>query len=99
MESFDVLSLYTNVSKNDALQALSELLDAHANSMELYVRIMSLVKECLGCNIFEWCGRYFTQLRGLAMGQRLAPVLSICFMYKIEQPVLERYIPMYYRDC
>lgn len=30
------------------------------------------------------------QMRGLAMGQRLAPVLPATFMFKEENPVLER---------
>ena len=63
---------------------------------------MTLIKECLNCNIFKWSGTYFSQIRGLAMGQRLAPVLAICFMSKIEQPVLSRNPVMYCRyidDC
>ncbi|EYC04549.1 hypothetical protein Y032_0087g2074 [Ancylostoma ceylanicum] len=63
---------------------------------------MILVKECLSCNIFKWSGTYFSQKRGLAMGQRLAPVLAICFMSKIEEPVLSRFPLMYCRyidDC
>ncbi|EYC07299.1 hypothetical protein Y032_0071g579 [Ancylostoma ceylanicum] len=63
---------------------------------------MTLVKECLSCNIFKWSGKYFSQIRGLAMGQRLAPVIAICFMSKIEAPVLARLPLMYCRyidDC
>ncbi|KAK6754602.1 hypothetical protein RB195_013540 [Necator americanus] len=36
------------------------------------------------------------------MGQRLAPVLAVCFMNRIEQPVIERLPQMYCRcidDC
>ncbi|EYC22539.1 hypothetical protein Y032_0017g3411 [Ancylostoma ceylanicum] len=99
IESFDVASLYTNVSTNDALQALNEMLSSHERQIETYglsrTRIMTLIKECLNCNIFKWSGRYFSQIRGLAMGQRLAPVLAICFMSKIEEPVLAR-IPLLY---
>ncbi|XGW13260.1 hypothetical protein V3C99_013695 [Haemonchus contortus] len=63
---------------------------------------MTLIKECLGCNIFKWSGSYYSQIRGLAMGQRLAPVLAICFMSRIEEPVLARLPLMYCRyidDC
>ncbi|XGW35818.1 hypothetical protein V3C99_019196 [Haemonchus contortus] len=59
------------------------------------MHIMTLVKECLSCNIFKWAGEYFSQVRGLAMGQRLAPVLAVCFMGRIEEPVLERHPLMY----
>ena len=65
-------------------------------------RVMTLIKECLSCNVFKWSGAYFSQTRGLAMGQRLAPVLAICFMSKIEEPVLSRHPLLYCRyidDC
>ena len=93
-------SLYTNVSNSDALQALSEMLDLHGRSMTTYglskSRIMTLIKECLECNVFKWSGTYYSQIRGLAMGQRLAPVLAICFMSKIEEPMLLRSLPLLY---
>ncbi|EYC27367.1 hypothetical protein Y032_0009g677 [Ancylostoma ceylanicum] len=89
-----------------AAQALSEMLDKHAGTINTYglskVRIMTLVNECLKCNTFKWSGTYFSQIRGLAMGQRLAPVLAICFMSRVEEPVLARMPQMYCRyidDC
>ncbi|EYC01492.1 hypothetical protein Y032_0106g3723 [Ancylostoma ceylanicum] len=106
IESFDVTSLYTNVTNSAALQALSEMLELHCRNIEMYgmnrQHIMLLIKECLSCNIFKWSGTYFCQQRGLAMGQRLAPVLAVCFMSKIEQPVLSRLPLLYCRyidDC
>ncbi|EYC10589.1 hypothetical protein Y032_0054g2445 [Ancylostoma ceylanicum] len=106
VESFDVTSLYTNLQKSEALQALSEMLNLHGTHLETYglsrSRLLTLVKECISCNIFKWSGRYFAQVRGLAMGQRLAPVLAICFMSRIEAPVLARLPIMYCRyidDC
>lgn len=63
---------------------------------------MILVKERLCCNIVKWSGKFFSQLGELAMRQRLAPALAICFMSKIERPVIERLPIMYCRyidDC
>uniref|UniRef100_A0A7I4Z1G1 Reverse transcriptase domain-containing protein n=1 Tax=Haemonchus contortus TaxID=6289 RepID=A0A7I4Z1G1_HAECO len=106
IESFDVTSLYTNVSNGDAMQATHELLNTHAGSINMYglsvSQVMTLVKKCLDCSIFRWSGRYFKQVRGLAMGQRLAPVLAIAYMSKIEKPVLDRRPVLYCRyvdDC
>ncbi|EYB97674.1 hypothetical protein Y032_0138g2050 [Ancylostoma ceylanicum] len=106
IESFDVTSLYTNVQDSDALQALSEMLDKYAGTINTYglskARIMTLINKCLKCNTFKWSGTYFSQMRGLAMGQRLAPVLAIRFMSKVEEPVLARMPQMYCRyidDC
>ena len=100
------LSLYTNVAVYDTLQAVSKMFERHVSSTNIYglsrTRILVLIKECMKCNIFKWSGEYYSQIRGLAMGQRLAPVLAVCFMSKIEQPVLERLPLMYCRyidDC
>ncbi|KAJ1374202.1 hypothetical protein KIN20_036835 [Parelaphostrongylus tenuis] len=34
-------------------------------------------------------GNYFAQIRGLAMGQRLAPTLAIAFMSKVKSPIID----------
>ena len=63
---------------------------------------MALLNECLMCNTFRWSGEYYKQVRGLAMGQRLAPVLAVAFMSRIEAPVLDRTPVLYCRyidDC
>ncbi|KAK6763468.1 hypothetical protein RB195_023968 [Necator americanus] len=63
---------------------------------------MTLINECLNCSIFRWSGQYYRQLRGLAMGQRLAPTLAIVFMAKTEKPIIDRKPLLYYRyidDC
>ena len=92
-------ALYTSVNNQQALQALSELLDQHSEQMETFglnkLHIMTLIGECLSCNIFKWSGNYYSQVRGLAMGQRLAPVLAICFMSRVERPILGRMPLMY----
>ena len=65
-------------------------------------QLISLIKKCLNCSIFRWSGKYFAQVRGLAMGQRLAPSLAIAFMSKIEAPVLDLRPQLYCRyidDC
>ncbi|VDM64902.1 unnamed protein product [Angiostrongylus costaricensis] len=36
-----------------------------------------------------WSGKYYAQIRGLAIGQRLAPSLAIAFMSKVEAPVTD----------
>ncbi|XGW33962.1 hypothetical protein V3C99_018028 [Haemonchus contortus] len=106
MESFDVESLYTNVSNVSAMEAVLELLNQYQSVINMHGfsidQVMSLLKECLSCNIFRWSGEYFEQIRGLAMGQRLAPILAIAFMSKIEAPVLEHRPMLYCRyidDC
>ncbi|KAK6753599.1 hypothetical protein RB195_012906 [Necator americanus] len=63
---------------------------------------MTLINECLNCPIFRWSGQYYRQLRGLAIGQRLAPTLAIVFVAKIGKPIIDRKPLLYYRyidDC
>ena len=60
-------------------------------------RIMTPIKEFVICNIFKCSGTYYCQIRGLVMGQRLAPILPICYMSNIEEPVLSRKLLLYCR--
>ena len=65
-------------------------------------QLMALLKEHLNCTIFRWSGKYYAQMRGLAMGQRLAPTLAIAFMSRIEAPVIDLRPLLYCRyidDC
>ncbi|VDM62672.1 unnamed protein product [Angiostrongylus costaricensis] len=39
--------------------------------------------------LIRWSGKYYARIRGLAMGQRLAPSLAIAFMSKVEAPVTD----------
>ncbi|VDL68119.1 unnamed protein product, partial [Nippostrongylus brasiliensis] len=78
----------------------------HQAVMNLYglsvSQVMTLLNECLQCNVFRWSCDYYKQVRGLAMGQRLAPVLAVTFMSKVESSVLQRMPTLYYRyidDC
>ena len=106
MESFDVIALYTNVSNTSVTQAISELLTEHLNDTNMngfsIQHIMTLLNFCLICTVFGWSGKYFAQLGGKAMGQRLAPVLAIAFVARIENPVIQSRPLMYYwyiDDC
>uniref|UniRef100_A0A7I4Y5N5 Reverse transcriptase domain-containing protein n=1 Tax=Haemonchus contortus TaxID=6289 RepID=A0A7I4Y5N5_HAECO len=106
MESFDVTSLYTNVSNNDAMQAILEQLNEYESSVNTYgltiTQVMVLIQECLECSTFRGSGQYYRQIRELAIRQRLAPVLAIAYMSKTEKPLLDRRSIMYGRyidDC
>ncbi|KAK6739855.1 hypothetical protein RB195_008383 [Necator americanus] len=83
------------------MQAVHELLTQRQASLNMYGlsirQIMTLIDECLNCSIFRWSGQYYRQLRGLAMGQRLAPTLAIVFMAKTEKPIIDRKPLLYYR--
>uniref|UniRef100_A0A0K0DGE5 Reverse transcriptase domain-containing protein n=1 Tax=Angiostrongylus cantonensis TaxID=6313 RepID=A0A0K0DGE5_ANGCA len=88
------------------MQAIHELLVEHERGIHMHglstQQLMALLKECLNCTIFRWSGKYYAQMRELAMGQRLAPTLAIAFMSRIEAPVIEIRPLLYCRyidDC
>lgn len=64
-ESFDVTSLYTDVFKVNAMQAVYEMLVEHQDHITLYglsiAQLMTLVDECLQCNILKWAMEYYRQ--------------------------------------
>uniref|UniRef100_A0A0K0DBP8 Reverse transcriptase domain-containing protein n=1 Tax=Angiostrongylus cantonensis TaxID=6313 RepID=A0A0K0DBP8_ANGCA len=106
MESFDIIALFTNVSNDSATQAIRGLLMQHEGAINIYgfstQQLMKLSKECRNCSTFRWSGRCYAQMRGLAMGQRLAPSLAIAYMAKVEAPVIDLGPLLYCRhidDC
>ncbi|VDM53243.1 unnamed protein product [Angiostrongylus costaricensis] len=106
VESFDVTALYTNVSSDSAMQAFRGILIQHEGAINMYgfsiQQLMTLLRECLNCSIFRWFGRYYAQMRGLAMGRRLVPSLAIELMSKVEAPVIDLGPLLYCRyidDC
>uniref|UniRef100_A0A914DKF2 Reverse transcriptase domain-containing protein n=1 Tax=Acrobeloides nanus TaxID=290746 RepID=A0A914DKF2_9BILA len=90
--SFDVVSLYTNVDNESSIEAVLSLASENwnaINSFGLSLRdIKDLLKSCLSANIFTFNGIYYRQKRGLAMGNRIAPILAIAFMHSLESRAL-----------
>ena len=73
--------------QDSAVQVISELLTEHEDRVNMYglcvQQLTILIKACPSCTVFRWSGKYY-ETRGLAMGHRLAPVLAIAFMSKVE---------------
>uniref|UniRef100_A0A914EIS7 Reverse transcriptase domain-containing protein n=1 Tax=Acrobeloides nanus TaxID=290746 RepID=A0A914EIS7_9BILA len=90
--SFDVEALYTNIPNSDAIESTMEFLDEYRKDTNLFgltlANIRALLNACLSCNIFTFKGHFYRQKRGLAMGNRIAPVLAILFMHHIESKAL-----------
>ena len=86
--SFDVESLYTNVDNPGAIAAVQELINANRDKVNLFglstADVILLLNTIIRSNIFAWSGCYYRQKRGLAMGNRIAPILAIAFMNHLE---------------
>ena len=91
--SFDVVSLYTNIDMEEAINTSLEYargykLCPHGLNMEDLWELLHLI---LDNNVFRYQKTYFKQIRGLAMGNRLSVTLANICMDKFERvPHLQR---------
>ena len=87
MVSFDVKSLFTNVSVGGAMQALREVLDL-VGDVDLPVPkddYLRLVELCIKFGNFEFQGDEYVQINGLAMGSPLSADLAYLYMEMLEK--------------
>jgi len=88
--SFDVVSMYTNVDTNEAVEVAIDCLTTQ--KIPLYglhrENIKELLTFVLNNNFFTFQNRFFLQHRGLAMGSRIAPILAILAVDKLERSTI-----------
>jgi len=88
--SLDVVSMYTNVDIDEAVGIATEYLAEH--KIYLYGlhrdNIHELLIFILKNNFFAFQGQYYLQHRGLAMGSRIAPILAILAVDKLERATI-----------
>ena len=77
--SFDVVSLFTKVPLNDAMEYISTIFPKD---------ISNLFRHCLMTTYFTWNSKIYEQTEGVAMGSPLSPVVANFFMEKFEQQAL-----------
>ncbi|XGW22536.1 hypothetical protein V3C99_005061, partial [Haemonchus contortus] len=99
--SFDVVSLYTNVNNEGAVQAVLSLIEDNKDHITMMgfslSELKDLIEAALECNIFCFDNKFYKQKRGLAMGNRIAPVLAVIFLDHIEKSSLTSGILFYKR--
>jgi hypothetical protein len=85
----DVVSLFANVSNDEALQVIRNKLhndDTLAERSPLQVEaIMELLEVCLSTTYFQVDDKFFQQKDGMAMGSSLSPTVSNIFMEQFEK--------------
>ncbi|EYC06584.1 hypothetical protein Y032_0075g972 [Ancylostoma ceylanicum] len=59
--------------------------------------ITIMIEAVLSCNVFRFENKLFEQIRGLSMGNRIAPLLAIIFLDQIEKMSLTSGILLYKR--
>jgi hypothetical protein len=91
--SFDVISVFTNVPGDEALEVIRDKLnndDTLAERSALQVEaIMELLEVCLRTMYFQAGDKFFQQKDGMATGTSLSPVVSNIFMEHFEKLALD----------
>lgn len=85
--SFDVKSLFTNVPIHDAIQTTHRTIQNLSDDALPIPKhdFLTLVQLCLDFGYFEFMGKQYRQIQGLAMGSPLSAVLAQLFMETLEQ--------------
>lgn len=90
LTTIDVTSLYTNIPHIHGLSAMEYFLDQRPkNSQPTTAFLLRLAKFILERNNFQFEGNNFLQVKGTAMGTRMAPSYANLFMGKLEQAFLK----------
>ncbi|XP_065198337.1 uncharacterized protein LOC135829882 [Sycon ciliatum] len=90
--SLDVVGLYSNIPIADAIEAATTLLEEHREDVDMLGLSVKDVQDTLQFiltnNIFEFDNQQYRQLKGITMGNHLAPPLAIIFMSALENAAL-----------
>ncbi|XP_050398199.1 uncharacterized protein LOC126816066 [Patella vulgata] len=92
MVSYDVVDLFTNVPREEALKILRKRIDSLDNPLETYLstdNIILLLKQCISSTYFSWGDDFYEQTNGLPMGSPLSPLISEIFLTDLEEKALQ----------
>jgi hypothetical protein len=80
--SFDVVSLFTKIPLDEAIQVVKEVTDPETTK---------LAEVCLRSTFFSYQGEFYEQTSGVAMGSPLSPIVANLFMENFEKRALDSY--------
>ena len=93
MISFDVVSLFTKVTVDDALQAIFTLLTQDGTLEEQTAipvpHICALTELCLHSTYFMFDDTFFDQVEGATLGSPLSPIVANQLMEAFEERALK----------
>ena len=85
LATLNVSSLYTNITQNNGLKALKNRLPDN----QLTDVIIQSIEFILKHNYFNFGNQQFLQVKGTAMGTKMAPQYANTFMTNLEENVLQ----------
>ena len=88
MITMDINSLYTNIPPTDGINACRSFLNRHATDPALINDIPILIDFILTHNLFKFNNDHYLQIKGTAMGTKMAPAYANISMDAIETSFL-----------
>ena len=87
--TLDVVGLYPNIPHEDGLVAMRITLDEREDETLSTDSLIELVECVLKNNMFEHNTSFYKQIRGTAIGTKMAPPFAIIFVGDVEGKILE----------
>ena len=91
--TFDITSMYTNINNDLGIEAISHWLEEDPNAIPRRIPkefILEGLKLVLESNTFFYNGRYYLQIRGVAMGQNVAPTFVTLVLAYLEKKLYKK---------
>ena len=89
MVTIDVVGLYPSIPHDEGLAALRKALDKRTSKSVSTDPLCELTEIVLKNNIFEFNEKTCRQLRGTAIGTKMAPPYAILFLAELEEAFLQ----------
>ena len=89
MVTVDVVGLYPSIPHDEGLKAMRAALDKRAKKDVSTDSLCELAEIVLKNNIFEFDEKTYRQLRGTAIGTKMAPPYAILFLAELEEGFLK----------
>ena len=90
--SIDVVNLYGSIPLTEGVSAVDEMLKEYKDEIDLCGLstddVTSLLTHCLENNTFRFDDDHYKQQVGIAMGNKVAPLVAIIFMHQFEQSAI-----------
>ena len=90
MVTVDVVGLYPSIPHDEGLAAMKAALDRRAKKDVSTESLCELAEIVLKNNIFEFDEKIYRQLRGTAIGTKMAPPYAILFLAELEEAFLAK---------
>ena len=84
LATLDVSSLYTNIDIDEGLTIVEEELEKASQSRPTHKTLSCLLEKVLKLNNFIFNGEHYIQIKGTAMGTRVAPNFANVYTGRLE---------------